>query len=664
MVEVDPSILIAVAAAVVGILLFTVLGGSKGKKSREEEPVKTHSKSSHSSHSAPAPAPVAAAPVSTPAAAPVATAAKKKKSKPKKAKAPKQPENKFESLATSSANEGEDEADDDDSVASDAIIPSKNAQALLKKSKVDAKAAAEAKAKPETKEEEKKKEEPKKEVKKPETKKVTPPKKGGKKVTVVTETETKPVPAAAPAPVVEAPKAVEKTPESDLEVAPAAVPFDGWAVVEDKRKSKPKKADSDDEASPDAPEVEEVKADEPQEPPAPVVETVTEEFVVDAKKLGLLIGPKGITKIAIQEASGATINMPKTEKESSGNVTISVTGPAEAVKKALHASNELIAKGYATLIAADDFQESYVAVHHKYLPDIIGKAGSVIRALNNHTGVKITVPAAAKTPGPDGRIPKVKIGLAGQREKVSLTRALIKELTKYYVTPITHPGQTYAELDIPKSYYNYIIGSKGSEIKHIQNNYKVSVHIPDADSVNPNIVVVGTPEAVEQTKKHIEKVIERVDAAQVAREAAAAAAGIKLKGSSENSAAVANGAGEETAKTNGKNGVAAPPGMVLGGGGKPTWANGSNKARPPVPEPTAEEEEAWTREFLPPNSAFDIAAILPAGAKYSTTAPVAAPAPIGSQVQTDANPTPSGLPIPEPKQPVNASAWNNIPNQW
>jgi hypothetical protein len=67
----------------------------------------------------------------------------------------------------------------------------------------------------------------------------------------------------------------------------------------------------------------------------------------------------------------------------------------------------------------------------------------------------------------------VKILLAGNRDKIAVARSLILDLCKYYYTPITHPGMTHVEMNIDPRYYNYVIGSKGSEIKHIQANYKV-----------------------------------------------------------------------------------------------------------------------------------------------------------------------------------------------
>lgn len=153
--------------------------------------------------------------------------------------------------------------------------------------------------------------------------------------------------------------------------------YDGWAVVENSRKLKKKSestSDLDDipplmantppvvaAAPPSAPVA--MVLDEA--PAAPPVDTVTRELIVESRKLGLLIGPKGVTKIGMQTATGTEITMPKVEKDHTGPVTITVTGPAEGVDRAVHALNELCTKGYCNLLASPDFHESYVEVKPK-----------------------------------------------------------------------------------------------------------------------------------------------------------------------------------------------------------------------------------------------------------------------------------------------------------
>ena len=83
---------------------------------------------------------------------------------------------------------------------------------------------------------------------------------------------------------------------------------------------------------------------------------------------------------------------------------------------------------------------------------------------------------------------------------------------------MTHPGQIHVEMDVPAALYNYVIGARGSEIKHIQNNFKVSVHIPNADTVAKNVLVVGDPVGVKGAEKYIQKIIDQALADKAAAE--------------------------------------------------------------------------------------------------------------------------------------------------
>lgn len=149
---------------------------------------------------------------------------------------------------------------------------------------------------------------------------------------------------------------------------------------------------------------------------------------------------------------------------------------------------------------------------HSYVKLIIGTQGVVRKAIQDHTGVsKISVPPAPNSKdhsGPVKTLP-VKVELAGHRAKVAEAKRLIKELMQYFHTPETHPGVVHNEMDVPSALYNIIIGKGGSEIKHIQNNFKVSVHIPNAESVNQNVVVVGELKNVTQACNYIQKIIDK-----------------------------------------------------------------------------------------------------------------------------------------------------------
>jgi len=116
----------------------------------------------------------------------------------------------------------------------------------------------------------------------------------------------------------------------------------------------------------------------------------------------------------------------------------------------------------------------------------------------------------------------VKILIAGPREKVAQAKSVIKEITEFYHSPITHPGIIHAVIDCPERLHNLTIGPKGSEIRHIENNFKVSVYIPNAETVNKSVVVVGENDGVTAAHRYICKII-----SQAGNEEASAAAGFR-----------------------------------------------------------------------------------------------------------------------------------------
>ena len=81
------------------------------------------------------------------------------------------------------------------------------------------------------------------------------------------------------------------------------------------------------------------------------------------KKLGAVIGAKGVNLKAIQETTGASISTPKGERDNTVPATVTVSGTKDAVAKATRAIKDLATKGYSKLIAGEDFQESSVMVN-------------------------------------------------------------------------------------------------------------------------------------------------------------------------------------------------------------------------------------------------------------------------------------------------------------
>ena len=89
----------------------------------------------------------------------------------------------------------------------------------------------------------------------------------------------------------------------------------------------------------------------------------------------------------------------------------------------------------------------------RYLPEIIGKGGANIRAIQDATGVKMIIPQVAR----DHALP-VKITVAGNKDKVAQAKAIITDITQYFHSSITHPGLIHVEMDVPAPMYNSLIG--------------------------------------------------------------------------------------------------------------------------------------------------------------------------------------------------------------
>lgn len=265
---------------------------------------------------------------------------------------------------------------------------------------------------------------------------------------------------------------------------------DGWAVVEDRRKKKAKAVEvkvkavaNDDEMS-----------------SQPASSLVTEIVMVDSKKIGGIIGPKGTTLHAIQDLTEVTINTPK-DRDGAPQAAVTVIGSPEGVYEAIKIIKELNTKGYSKVLEGDNFNESAISVKYSYLSELIGKNGSCIRAMQDKTGVKISIP-----PNSDAKT-KVRIGLAGTPEGIVEAKAIMGEIMTYFHSEVTHPGVSHQTMSVPERMYNMIIGSRGAEIKHIQNNFKVNVHIPNAESTIKDVLIVGQKTCVDGAVKYIEKIV-------------------------------------------------------------------------------------------------------------------------------------------------------------
>jgi len=223
--------------------------------------------------------------------------------------------------------------------------------------------------------------------------------------------------------------------------------------------------------------------------------TVT--ITVAEARLGIIIGPKGAKLNMIKEKTGVK------GIDISGNL-ITVTGDKQAVALAETAIKELNEKGY-TALSYDDFEENFVMVHPSSFPDLIGKKGAVIIKMKEELQVEVKIPQ--DVPKSSDSKKKYKVTIAGKKDAVEKAKAVITEIMTYYHSDITHPGEMHEEIEVPGWALSFVIGKGGSEMRHIQNNYKVRVYIPRETSIVQNVLIVGLACDVPRAKAYIEKVL-------------------------------------------------------------------------------------------------------------------------------------------------------------
>lgn len=411
-------------------------------------------------------------------------------------------------------------------VAETAAAPASSAGAKKKKKKNKKKPKAAAPAPAAVVEEKPKVEEPAPVVVEEKEAPVAPPANGGKKKKnkkkkngAATNGAAKPAPAPAPAPA--PPKETKPAPKP----MPAIVPLEPRIVVEEewatipkksKKKKKPFVVSAAAAASTEAPKAEAPKA------------SVT--VSIDASRIGIIIGPKGATMNAIQEKTGTKldVNAPKPDEnggnqfrpvvggKSKAKATIVITeGTSEGMKAAKKAILELADRGYSALLQAEGFSENSISVHPRFLSEIVGKGGAIIKAIQTELDVKLTIPKTDWTPKTIqiGNVePSVRVGIAGDiPASVKQAKQVIKDICAYHHHPITHPGLIHQEIFVPQEFFHCVIGTRGSEIKHIRGNYNVEVYMPSNESwcVTENVICVGKSNDVEKAISYIKLLMDR-----------------------------------------------------------------------------------------------------------------------------------------------------------
>ena len=149
--------------------------------------------------------------------------------------------------------------------------------------------------------------------------------------------------------------------------------------------------------------------------------------------------------------------------------------------------------------------EQTVAVSSSQLPELIGKDDAIVRKLEAEFGVEVKLPQAEAKRARKGKKAKLlKVTIAGPTEKVEGAKRVVQEILLHHHSELTHPGDTHIAVPVDPRHCSLIFGTGGSEIRHIQSRFKVSV-FRDVDEILDLVWVrlVGPEAGVERAAEHI-----------------------------------------------------------------------------------------------------------------------------------------------------------------
>jgi len=227
--------------------------------------------------------------------------------------------------------------------------------------------------------------------------------------------------------------------------------------------------------------------------------STVENIDIEQSHIGRIVGPKGATMKMIQEASECKVDI-------NGDV-VTITGPEDGMPIAVTAIKELCEKGFCGLAYGADFQEQAMQVHPIYFSELIGKEGKVIRAIKDVLKVELNIPKIPPNAKVREMTKKMKVGFAGRKPDVEKAKEVVNDITMYYHHEVTHPGLMHKELEVEPHQTRFIIGKGGSESRHIQNSYRVKMYIPNEQSANDKLVIVGEELNVDRAVKYVENAI-------------------------------------------------------------------------------------------------------------------------------------------------------------
>jgi len=277
--------------------------------------------------------------------------------------------------------------------------------------------------------------------------------------------------------------------------AAAAIDLDGWETIE---ATKPTKSQLAAKAAAPAPSTDGAKKGKKSESVPASERELEEHLIVPVSKHSLLVGKGGATHQLLVAGSGARIDMPKKDSNSS---KIVITGTPAQVYAAKNAIESLLERGFSQFTHPGHLSDD-LNIDPKQVGQVIGANGANLRKIQDATGTKINLPEKGSN--------SKKITIVGEKEGVKAAKAAIKSLIADGFSSITNPTWIKREVDVPQDKFGVLIGPKGQSIKSIQGDTQTRINLPAKDSkdASSSVSVVGEEAGVLRALKQIAKLLE------------------------------------------------------------------------------------------------------------------------------------------------------------
>ncbi len=230
-----------------------------------------------------------------------------------------------------------------------------------------------------------------------------------------------------------------------------------------------------------------------------------------------IIGKQGSTIKAIQEKSGARIQLPKvddTDDDEDGVIDVIVEGNVLSVATAREAINKIVGERSANVTA------KLKSIPAEFYPFIAGPNNSIANSLEAEHGVQIRVPPHQPWSHP---IPKAPVGgqrptfapaandnhiqLAGDRLAIQAARAAIERRVQELQNQLQ-----IDQADINKGRHQFIIGDRGIPMEEFFADTNCVIVLPNEEGVD-TVTVIGQPDDV---ARGLDRAIDLAMAPQVA----------------------------------------------------------------------------------------------------------------------------------------------------